>query len=353
MHINNKICIYTFGNNSLYNIFAEYSQKRGNSVMQRKTDCASGAAAITRNTLGARIKRELSKNKGLYIMSIPVVLYYLIFMYGPMFGLVIAFKDFNIVKGILESPWVGLKHFQEFFANAYFWRLLKNTLLLSFYSILFGFPLPIIFAILMNELSGSRFKRTVQTVTYLPHFISLVVMCGMITDFLSSSGVISQLVAAISGTDAQNLLGDPKYFRTIYVVSGIWQSIGWESIVFLAALTGVDTQLYEAATIDGAGRFRKIISVTLPAIIPTIVVMFIMRVGSVMTIGYEKIILLYSEATWETADVISSFVFRRGLSSAGQYSYTTAVGMFQSVTNLIVLCVANWISKKFTDSGLF
>lgn len=299
-----------------------------------------------------RICDELHRNSILYIISVPIILYFILFCYLPMFGLVIAFKDYSVARGVLGSPWVGLEHFKSFFKSVYFIRVLRNTLLISFYDLLFGFPAPVIFALLINEIKCQKFKKTVQTITYLPHFISLVVICGIIMDFFSSTGIITQLITKLGGAKI-NYIGSADYFRSIYVATNIWQSIGWNSIIYLAALTGIDSQLYEAAAIDGAGKLRQTWDITIPGIMPTIIILLIMRVGQILNVGYEKIILLYSPATYETADVISSFIYRRGLQEANQYSYSAAVGMFSSITNLIVLITANAISNKISEVGLF
>ena len=229
------------------------------------------------------VKKELLKNKYLYIMAIPVILYYLIFCYLPMGGLVIAFKQYEISKGILASRWVGLKYFKEFFSGIYFRRIFGNTLLISFYDILFGFPAPVIFALLLNEVRGQKFKKTVQTITYLPHFISLVVICGMIVDFFGRTGIISVMLSAFTG-EPKNYMSDPKYFRRIYVITNIWQNIGWDSIIYIAAIAGIDQEMYEAAVIDGAGRFRQIVSITIPGMASTIIIMLIMRIGQMLNV---------------------------------------------------------------------
>lgn len=302
--------------------------------------------------LGARIKRELTKNKYIYLLALPVIAYYIIFCYWPMFGLVIAFKQYELGKGIFDSKWVGLKYFMEFFKSRNCLRLIGNTLGISLYDLIAGFPAPIIFALLLNEIKNSKFKRTVQTITYLPHFISLVVLCGMITDFFAAEGIITKILMKFGGSQI-NYLGAPKYFKTIYVTTNIWQGIGWGSIIYLAALSGISPELYEAATVDGAGRFRQLLAVTLPGIAPTIVIMLILRMGQLMSVGFEKIILLYNPGTYETADVISSFVYRRGIGESAQYSFSSAVGMFQSVINLVLLLGANFLSKRFSGNSLF
>lgn len=295
--------------------------------------------------------KDLKYNKNIYIMLIPVILFYLLFHYKPMYGAIIAFKDFSPMKGIWGSPWVGFEHFQEFLGSYNFWSVLSNTVLISFYDLLFGFPAPIILALLLNEVRNIYFKRSVQTLTYMPHFISLVVICGMIKDFVSSEGIINDFIAMFGG-ERMSFLLKPEYFKTIFVSTGIWQHIGWGSIIYLAALTAIDSEQYEAAMIDGAGRFKQLLHVTLPGIIPTIIIMLILRLGQVMNVGFEKIILLYNPMTYETADVISSFVYRKGLQEFS-YSFSSAVGLFNSVINFGLVLSSNWISKKISQTGLW
>lgn len=307
--------------------------------------------SVEKHFIWKKVLGELSINRTLYLMAIPVLLYFIIFCYIPMGGLVIAFKKYDLAKGIFGSEWVGLKHFKDYFTGIYFGRTMRNTLLISFYNILFGFPAPVIFAILLNELRSKWFKKTVQTITYLPHFISLVVICGMLVNFFSSDGVGTQMIVALGG-EQMNYVGSVRHFRTVYIASNIWQSVGWGSIIYLAALTGIDQQLYEAATIDGAGRFKQIWHITLPGLLPTVSIMLIMEIGKVLSVGYEKIILLYSPQTYEVADVISSYVYRVGLNNF-MYSYSAAVGMFQSVVNIILLIGSNKISKRISGNALF
>ncbi len=297
------------------------------------------------------LKRDFKKNKLLYLMILPVVIFYITFFYVPMYGAIIAFKNFNPAEGILGSPWVGFEHFMNFFNSYYFWRVLKNTFLISINTLVFGFPAPIILALLINELKNKTFTRTVQTVTYLPHFISLVVIAGMIRDFTSLNGVINHIIAFFGG-ERIVMLSRPELFVPIYVTSGIWQEVGWGSIIYLAALSGIDPQLYEAAYMDGAGRLRQTWNITLPGIMPTIVILFIMRMGKILSIGFEKIILLYNPAIYETADVIASFVYRRGLQNF-DFSFATAVGLFNSLINLILLIFANYISRKVNETSLW
>lgn len=294
---------------------------------------------------------DIRKNKLLYVMLLPVLLYYVVFHYAPMYGAIIAFKDFSPRLGIWGSDWVGFEHFREFFTGPYFWRTIKNTVLISFYQLLFGFPAPIILALLLNELKHALFKRTVQTITYMPHFISLIVICGILKDFTSSEGVINDVVAFFGGERLTFLL-EPSLFRTVYVSSGIWQNIGWGTIIFLAALTGIDQEQYEASKIDGAGRWKQMTHVTLPGLMPTIIILLILDIGRMMNVGFEKIILLYNPGTYETADVISSYVYRVGLQDFN-YSFSSAVGLFNSVINFVLLISSNWLSRKFNDTSLW
>ena len=304
-----------------------------------------------KQSLGYMIKADYRKNKYILFMAIPVFLWYFIFCYIPMFGISISFFDYNIARGFSGSPFVGLKHFKDFLTGFYAWRTIRNTLCISVMNLVFGFPAPIIIALLLNEIRCDPFKRTVQTLSYLPHFISVVVVCGMLVDFAAKDGLFNDIVAALGGERTSFFL-DPKYFRRLYVGSGIWQSAGWGAIIYLAALAGIDTQLYEAATLDGANRFQSLIHVTLPGIAQTIIVMLILNMGRLMSQGAEKVILLYNEGTYETADIISSFVYRRGIVESN-YSYSAAVGLFNSVINLILLTATNSLSKKINGDGLW
>lgn len=287
----------------------------------------------------------------LYLMAIPVMLYYIVFCYLPMFGIVIAFQDFRITRGFFGSKWVGLKNFEQFFASEYAWTTIRNTLSISIYGLIFAFPAPILLAILLNEVRNEHFKKLVQTVTYMPHFISLVIICAMVMDFCSTRGLINTLITSMGGK-AINFMTEPKWFYPIYILSGLWQHLGWDSIIYLAALSAIDPELYEAATVDGAGRLRRIWHVTLPGIAPTITILLILRIGSIMSVGFEKIILLYTPVIYETADVISTFVYRKGLMD-GKYSFASAVGLMNSVINFILLLGADRISKRLGQNGLF
>ena len=299
----------------------------------------------------ARLARDFALNKYLYIMMIPVVVYYLVFHYAPMYGALIAFKDYSPMKGIMGSDWVGFRHFADFFNSYYFWRILKNTITISLYSLIFEFPTPIILALLINEVRHKTFKRVAQTITYMPYFISLVVICGIITDFTNAAGIINRIFVWM-GYDGQAMLQRPELFRSIYILSEIWQRIGWESIIYIAALMGIDQEQYEAARMDGASRFKQMMHITLPGIMPTIAIMMILRMGNLLNVGFEKIILLYNPITYDTADVISSFVYRKGLLEFG-WSYSSAVGLFNSVINLILLVTANYVSRRLNDSSLW
>ena len=298
-----------------------------------------------------KLVKNYRQNPLLYWMLAPVLLYVLIFNYAPMFGLVISFQDYSLTRGVMGSKWIGLKNFEDFFSSMYFGRTLGNTLILSGLDLLVCFPAPIILALMLNEVGCLRFKKTIQTVSYMPHFISMVVVAGLIKEFCSSTGVVAQFVQFFGGK-AQSYISQPQYFRAIFTVSQVWQTIGFNSIVFLAALSGIDMQLYEAARIDGAGRLRQMWHVTLPGIIPTIIIMLILRCGAIMNVNVEKVLLLYSPSTYATADVISTYVYRAGIIKQ-KIGYSTAVGLFNSVVSLLLVLVANALSNRYTESSLF
>lgn len=303
-----------------------------------------------------KIKNDFLRNvyrcRYLYLMIAPVFAYYLIFHYGPMYGAQIAFRNFNPFEGIWNSPWVGFKYFKQFFQSHYFGRLIRNTLLINIYDLAVGFPAPIILALMINEVRNKYFRRTVQTIVYLPHFISTVVVVGMINSFLSPRNGIINIILGFFGIEPIHFLQEPGWFRTIYVWSGVWQGAGWGAIVYLAALTSIDPQLYEAAIVDGASRWKRLIHITIPGIVPTIIIMLILRMGSMLSVGYEKIILMYNPMTYETADVISTYVYRRGIQGA-EYSFSTAVGLFNSVINFAMLVTFNAISRKVSEISLW
>ena len=299
------------------------------------------------------IKRDLKRNYSVYLLVLPVLLFYAYFCYKPMYGVLIAFQDFNFKAGISGSEWVGLKHFERFFQDPYFARNIINTIKISVCSIVFGFPAPILLALLINELRSKAFTKTVQTITYLPHFISLVVICGMIKDFVSANGIITAAVQAITGQEiTSSLLDNPRLFVPIYVISDIWQQVGWSSIIYLAALSGVDQELYEAAKIDGAGRLRQTWSVTLPSILPTIVILLIMRLGQVLSVGFEKVMLLTNAYNAESSEILSYYVYKKGI-VGGDYGLSTAAGLFNSVINFVLVIITNRISRRVSDIGLW
>ncbi len=320
--------------------------------MKTSVQTLSRAPAAPRGgPLWPRMVRDFRRNKYKYLLILPVVAYFILFAYKPIYGVLIAFKNYRPSLGIWGSPWVGLQHFTDFFRDIYFGRILRNTVLLSVYSILWGFPLPIVFALLLNELRSSAFKRLVQTTSYLPHFISVVIVCSMIRQFSYTQGLFNDINGFFGGS-RRPLLQFAGYFRTIYVASGVWQGFGWSSIIYLAALTSINPELYEAARIDGASRWRQILHITLPGIAPTIIMLFILRMGSILGVGQEKVLLLYNERTYETADIISTYTYRRGLVD-GNYSYSTAIGLFNSLINVFFLLSTNYVSKKAADIGLF
>ncbi|WP_314588841.1 ABC transporter permease subunit [Paenibacillus terrigena] len=314
--------------------------------------------ALTSNTLPTlkskdkKLWKRIVQNWELYVFIAPAFLYFLIFHYGPMYGIQIAFKNFIPTKGILGSPWVGFDHFTRFFESYYFWDLLWNTLSISLYELVVGFPIPIILALAFNEIRNGFFKKMAQTVTYAPHFISVVVMAGMIITFLSpSTGLITHVITWL-GFDAPQFLTDPKWFKTMYVLSGVWQSAGWGTIIYLAALSGVDPTQHEAAIIDGASRFQRVRHINIPTIVPTITILLILNIGSLLGVGFEKILLLQNPLNMEASNVISTFVYKSGLVDA-QYSFSTAVGLFNSVINAILLITVNQIVRRSSENSLW
>nr|WP_246218218.1 ABC transporter permease subunit [Litoribacterium kuwaitense] len=293
----------------------------------------------------------MAVNWQVYTLLLPAIIYFIIFNYVPMYGVQIAFKDYIANLGFWGSPFVGFDHFERFFNSYYFWRLLKNTLLLSLYELVL-FPLPIIFALSLHELHNGKFKRWAQTLTYAPHFISVVVVVGMIVAFLDPiTGLINHIIQFFGG-ESQDFLTDPGWFRHIFVWSGQWQSLGWGTIIYLAALAGVNPELLEAAKVDGATRIQRIWHINIPAILPTIVVLFILNMGSFMAIGFEKVLLLQNNLNSETSDIIATFVYESGILE-GQYSFSTAVGLFNSAINIVVLVLANYLARKVSDNSLW
>ena len=303
-------------------------------------------------SFGQRLLRDMRKNWILYVMILPVVIYYLIFAYTPMYGVLLAFKDFNAKLGIMGSPWVGLEHFKRFFSAYNFKQLLLNTLGISVYSTLVGFPIPILFALMLNYLKNRHLKKTVQMVSYAPYFISTVVICGMITIFLKPDTGVYNIIRGVFGMESTDRLARPEWFKTIYVWSGVWQGMGWSSIIYISALSGVDPQLHEAAIVDGATKVQRIIHVDLPSIKPTIIMLMILQLGSLMNVGFAKVFLLQNALNRSSASVISTYTYEVGLINS-DYGYSTAVGLFSSLINIILIVGANEICKKFADESLF
>lgn len=305
----------------------------------------------TQHSLGYELKSDFKRNKYLYLLVLPVIAYYLIFHYWPYYGLQIAFKNYSPGLGFWDSPWVGFKHFTNFFNSYFFIRTMRNTLLINIYQLFFGFSAPIIFALLVNEVRNATYKKCVQTVSYIPNFIAMVVICGMIKDFTATDGLINQ-ITGLFGMESIAYLSKPKYFRSLYIISDIWKDCGWSSIIYFAAITAIDPELYQSAVIDGANRWRQMWHITLPGIRPTVTILLILKVGHLFSLGFEKIILLYSPAIYETADVVSSYVYRKGLNELN-YSASAAVGLFNSAMNFALLILANAVSRKVSENSLW
>jgi putative aldouronate transport system permease protein len=307
---------------------------------------------MARNTkISVSWKSDFRMNWSVYLLFLPILVYFIIFNYLPMFGIVMAFQDFSAVRGYLGSKFVGFTNFIEFFSGPNFLRVLRNTLVMSFLNLGVGLPLSVIFALLLNEINFTAFKRITQTISYLPFFVSAVVVCGLVIDFMSSNGIITNLLVFF-GLPRQNLLSDPKYFWGINLFVDLWQGLGYGSIIFIASISGVNHELYEAAAIDGASRLGRVWHVTLPALIPVIVTMLVLRCGMIMNVGSDKILLLYNPSIYETADVISTHVIRMGIGQM-QYGYSAAVGLFNSVVGLMMLLLSNFISAKLTSYSVF
>lgn len=305
----------------------------------------------SKNNRRSNFKRYYLLNWQLYLFLLPALTYFFIIHYIPMYGVQIAFKDFIATKGITGSPWVGFDHFERFFNSYYFWRLLKNTLIINLYQLLL-FPLPIIFALMLNEVKNGSFKKWSQTLTYAPHFISVVVVVGMIVAFLDpETGIINYIITALGG-EPISFMTSPGWFRHIYVWSGEWQSLGWGTIIYLAALAGVNPELHEAARVDGATRMQQIWNINIPSIMPTVVILFILNIGKFMSIGFEKVLLMKNSLNSETSDIIQTFVYETGLLE-GQYSFAAAIGLFDSVINIILLITINQIARKTSENSLW
>ena len=355
--------VFTFGwmaamGLSVVNLVMVIWRKTGRTMELRRQEIAATRAnanirsSYTVPTTWYIIKQDFKKHWPIYLLILPTIIFYIVWCYGPMYGILISFNNYKAKGGITGSEWVGLQWFRDFFRSAYAYRTIRNTLLISFYNLLVGFPAPIILALLLNEMRAMKYKRVVQTVTYMPYFISLVVMCGILTDFCATTGLFGEIQKLFGVESPVNLLGDAKYFRTVYVGSEVWQRLGWDSIIFLSALAGIDQEQYEAATIDGAGKFKQVLHVTLPGILPTISILLILRIGSLMGVGYEKIILIYNGLTYETADVVSTYVYRKGIVDAN-FSFSTAVNLFNSVINFLLVIFANRMSALLTENSLW
>ncbi|GAA6301812.1 ABC transporter permease subunit [Eisenbergiella tayi] len=299
-----------------------------------------------------KLGKNIRKNIGLYIMLAIPLAWYIIFKYIPMYGLQIAFRRFNPTLGITKSPWVGITYFKQFFESYYFKDILWNTVSLSLFTMVIGFPMPIILALLINEIKNTKFKKAIQNITYMPNFLSIVVIVSMLTLFSNRDYGLFNKITGLFGAAPVDFMSKPNYFQPLYVFSNVWQYMGFNAIIYIAALSSVDQELYEAASIDGATRMQKIIHISIPCIMSTIIVLFIMRIGNLMSVGFEKVYLMQNSVTLSASEVISTFIYKNGIQK-GQFSYSTAVGMFNSVINFILLISANFISKKSTKTGLW
>ncbi|RHP03341.1 sugar ABC transporter permease [Firmicutes bacterium TM09-10] len=297
-----------------------------------------------------QLKKDIYRARAIYLMILPVVVWFLLFQYWPMTWLSISFFDYNLYLGFVGSKFVGFQNFIKFFTGMDFWRLMRNVLLLNFYALLVGFPAPIIFALFLNEMRSAKVKKVIQTVSFLPYFISMVAFVSLVTEFLSPSTGLSADILKFFGKEPIYFLGDAKYFRTIMVFSGIWQTMGYSAIVYLSALTAVDVNLYEAAMVDGANRWNRLIHITIPCIMPTIVVMFILRIGSLINANFEKIYLFQNSANLEVSEVIQTWVYKRGMVKY-DYSMGTTAGLFNGIVALILVVMANRLSKRYSDSA--
>jgi putative aldouronate transport system permease protein len=323
--------------------------------LKLRTIISNGKAVVKqrrRSAMKQVLSRSWRRHWQLYLLIIPPIAYFIIFKYVPMVNAVLAFKDYNVIKGIWGSPWAGTKYFELLFQNPAFVTLIKNTLYISFYSLIVGFPVPILLALALNEIKNGTFKKTVQMVTYAPYFISTVVMVSIIMLFLSPRLGIINTIAGALGFEAVNFLGEPGLFRSIYVFSDVWQSMGYSAVIYLAALAGIDPSLYEAAKVDGANRFQKILNVDLPGLLPAAVIILILSVGNMMAVGFEKIYLLQNPLNLSASEIISTYVYKMGLLNAN-YSFATAVGLFNSVINLVLLLTVNAAAKRLSNTSLW
>lgn len=297
---------------------------------------------------------KFKKQFYLQIQVIPWIIWLIIFAYLPMYGIILAFKEYQFGSGIIGSPWVGLQQFKMFFISTDFYIVMRNTLAISFLKLLFGFPAPILFALFLNEIAGKRYKKFVQSVSYLPYFISWVVVAGIVFQFLSlQDGVINQLLLNLKIIDEPIMfMGEPKYFWSILVITEIWKNVGWNSIIYIAAISGIDQSMYEAATMDGAGRFKKVIHITLPSIIPTMVILLIFQVGGVLNANFDQVFMMQTPLVTDVGEILDTYVYKVGIATA-RYSYATAVGLFKSIVGFILIILTNWITKKISDNGIW
>lgn len=324
------------------------STKRGNAKVNSKNSTGYQTSRQVRNQMWTRVKRDYE----LYLFLLPIIIIYLVFKYYPMYGVQIAFKDFSPSQGIWGSEWVGLQHFIDFFNSYNFWSIITNTITLSFLSLLFGFPVPIIIAIMLNQMLGKRYKKFIQTVIYAPHFISTVVLVGMLHVFLSpNSGIVNHLITWLGGEPVL-FMADEGWFRPLYILSGIWQETGFATIIYLAALAGVNPELHEAAIMDGASKWKRVWYVDIPSILPTIVILLILALGNIMSIGFEKAFLMQNDLNYATSNILPTYVYEMGIQKA-QYSFSTAVGLFNSIINIILIVTVNRIAKRLTETSLW
>ncbi len=309
---------------------------------------------VPKKTLWERFRKALIRDRWLYLIMLIPAVYYVMFHYYPMYGVTIAFKQYKPKLGIIGSPWAsqrGMKYILQVVNDPYFWTVFKNTIVLNLVNLLITFPAPIVLALLLNEVASARYKRVVQTITYLPHFLSTVVVVGMMNTMFNSTGIVNEVIASL-GFEKIAFLNDAAYFRPMYIGSNIWQNIGWDSIIFLSALAGLDMELYEAARIDGAGRWKQTLHITIPGILPTIIIMLILAMGKIMNVSYQKVLLMMTGSNQSVSDVISTYVYRRGITKA-DFSYATAVNLFQSLVSLLFVGVTNWISRRTSETSLW
>lgn len=305
--------------------------------------------------IGVKIFARMKKERLYYLLMVPGIIFYLVFCYAPMYGIILAFKDVKPFVGIqemLSSPFVGFLHFKNLFSSYYFGNILRNTLVISFLRLLFGFPVPLLFALLLNELQNVFYKKFVQTISYIPYFISMVILLGLVNKMVSTNGGLVNEILKLFGKESIFFMGSEKYFRGVLIISGIWKNMGWDSIIYLAAITSVSPELYEAAISDGATRFQMAIHITLPSISTVLTIMIIFAIGGIMNAGFEQILLFYSEAVYKVSDIIDTFVYRQGIKEA-RYSYSIAVGLFKSIISMILLLGANYSAKHFGQEGIW